>query len=245
MRLALLTTALVVFAGSLMAAPKDSTPVTHGELGGLVRQYLLDHPEVIVDALEVMQRQENEKSSLKAADAVQKNRKQVYNDPLTPIVGKADALLTIVEFSDYNCSACKFMFTALDRLMKEDGDKVRLLVKEFPIFGEASEQMAAIGIAAYQIDKPKYQAFHSALMKAAGRTDDAKVDAALTFAGYNASEVRERAKQKDIAKAIEQNHALGQAMGIRGTPTLIIGDEVVPHALDYDTLKEKVEAQNK
>lgn len=239
-------TALALFflsASVSFAAPDASAPVTRGELDGLIRQYMLDHPEVIVDALEVMQRKEQEKSSAKAAEAVQENREIVYEDAMTPAVGDASAPVTIVEFSDYNCSACKFMFNSLERLMKEDKGKIRLLVKEFPIFGAQSEELARIGIAANKVDAAKYFAFHSAMMKTTGRLDTAKVDEALKTAGYDVKAVRDRASQKDVTEAIARNLALGQTMGIRGTPTLIIGDEVVPHALEFSDLREKVAEQ--
>jgi protein-disulfide isomerase len=236
----------VTLAFAPLAHAKDaSAPVTRGEMDGLIRDYLLDHPEVIVDALESMQRKEMEKASEKAAEAVKEHSKVVYDDKMTPVVGEAKAPVTIVEFSDYNCSACKFMFNTLDRVMKEDKGKVRLLVKEFPIFGEQSNELASIGIAAYQVDASKYFAFHSAMMKAPGKADETKVNAALKAAGYDAAKVRERAKADDVRQAIERNHALGQAMGVRGTPTLIVGDEVVPHALDYDGLQEKIAKQAK
>lgn len=229
----------------LVQAKASSAPVMRGELDGLIRDYLLDHPEVIVDALESIQRKEMEKASEKAIEAVKENSKVVYEDEMTPVVGDAEAAITIVEFSDYNCSACKFMFNTLERVMKEDEGKVRLLVKEFPIFGEESNELASIGIAAYQVNPSKYFAFHSALMKAPGKTDKVKVDSALKSAGYDTEKVRKRAKADDIRQAIERNHALGQAMGVRGTPTLIVGDEVIPHALDYDGLQEKISQQAK
>ena len=234
--------ALLILPASLAFAAPDA-PITRGELDGLIRQYLLDHPETIVDALESMQRKEQEVSSAKAEEAVQKHKDVVYDDSMTPVIGAAKAPVTVVVFSDYNCSACKFMFEALEQVMKDDAGKTRLLIKEFPIFGAKSDELASIGIAAYKIDGEKYFAFHAAMMKAPGRADAAKVDAALTTAGYDVQAVRDRATKQDIKDAIQRNHALGQAMGVRGTPTLIVGDEVVPHALNYSALKEKINEQ--
>lgn len=230
---------------SYAQAAEATAPVTHAELGGLIREYLMDHPEVIVDALEAMQKKEMERAASKASEAVVANKKIIYDDAFTPVIGAKNAPLTIVEFSDYNCSACKFMFGPLERLMKEDNGKVRLLIKEFPIFGAQSEALAALGLAAYQIDKDHYVEFHSAMMKSPGHVTEAKVDATLTEAGYTPQEVRARAAKDDIKKALARTQALGEAMAIRGTPTLIVGDEVVPHALDFDGLSAKVAEQLK
>ncbi len=246
MRLTILFLALcVTFSSAATADATRNKAVTRGELDGLIRQYLLDNPQVIVDALEGMQRQEMEKASAEAAKVVKENTQVVYSDAFTPSVGPKNAAVTIVEFSDYNCSACKFMFNAIDRLLKEQKGKVRLLIKEFPIFGAQSHELAAIAIAANQLDADKYFAFHSTLMREPGRLDANKIDAALTNAGYDPKAVRARAEKDDIKAAIARNLGLGEKLGLRGTPTLIVGDEVVPHALDFETLSTKVSAQSK
>lgn len=245
MRFLLLITLFLMPLSASYAGPNASKPVTQGELDGLIRQYLLDHPEVIVDALEGMQRKEMEETAAKASKVVSENKATVYEDALSPTVGSPKAPVTIVEFSDYNCSACKFMFNAIERVIKEQKGQVRLLVKEFPIFGAQSHELAGIAIAANILDPENYFVFHSALMKEPGRLDATKVDNALMAAGYDPQSVRVRAKEEDVMKAIERNLSLGEKLGVRGTPTLIVGDEFVPHALDFETLSSKVAAQAK
>jgi protein-disulfide isomerase len=245
MRFLLLIILVIMPLSVSYARANASRPVTQGELDGLIRQYLLDHPEVIVDALEGMQRKEMKEASAKASKIVSENTSAVYEDILSPSVGNPKAPVTIVEFSDYNCSACKFMFNAIERVMKEQKGQVRLLVKEFPIFGAQSHELAGIAIAANKLDPKNYFAFHSALMKEPGRLDATKVDNALMASGYDPESVRARAKEEDIMKAIERNLSLGEKLGVRGTPTLIVGDEFVPHALDFEALNRKVSAQAK
>ena len=236
--------ATLLAATPAFSATSPTAPVTHAEFEKMVHDYLVEHPEVIVEAVESMQKREEKKAGEKASQAVKTNQAEIYDGKDTPSYGdKATAEVTIVEFFDYNCGVCKNMFGALDKLAKDPTAKVRVLFKEFPIFGQPSEELAKIALAVNRLAPSKYYEFHSALMRLPGHADNDMIVSLLKSLGLDPVKVKEIAARPDIAAVIDKNHEIGEQLGIKGTPTLIIGDEVVPHALSFKEMIIKIVQQ--
>lgn len=232
---ALLTAATV----SLPVFAADDAVVHRNELPGLIKQYLMDHPEVIVEAVQQGEKRARDAQAKEAEAAVVRFKDQIV-DADAPSIGKADAKITVVEFYDYNCSACKFMFHAVDQLHKEGLGDTRVVFKEFPIFGEKSELLSRMAIAVNRLKKEKFFDFHAGMMKFKGHPEDAQIEALVNSIGLKISDVRKEADSEKVRAIIDRNKQLGSALQIGGTPFVIINNKVVPHALDYDGLKQQI-----
>ena len=223
---------------SFSALAADKTPVTHDELGGLVKEYLNKHPEVIVESVAIYQKNMQEAGIKEAGKAITDNKAAIYDNPAMPTVGDKSAKVTVVEFFDYNCSACKYMFTTIDKVMKGNNKDVRFIFMEYPIFGEQSEKISTIGLAVYALAPEKYYDFHSHMMAHKGSITVDEAKAYAEKVGIKKDVLEKEITNPKYAELHKANSALGDKLKIGGTPYLIIGGEPVPHALDEAGMNE-------
>lgn len=167
------------------------------------------------------------------------NEQAVMHDPNVPTIGNPNGDVTIVEFFDYQCSYCRKMHPHLMRLTKEDSN-VRIVLKDWIIYGQTSRLAAFLALAAKQQDK--YAETHAALMEVGGRLDHAKIRAAAIKAGLDLDKVDAdvKAHGSRYAALLDRNDGQADALGLRGTPGLLIGPFMVPGYLDYDQLTKVV-----
>jgi protein-disulfide isomerase len=218
----------------------DSDAVTKGELGGLVRDYLVKNPEVIVEAVAEYQKGMQQKGVEESKKAVSANKQAIYDNPFIPSVGDKNAKVAVVEFFDYNCSACKFAFKAIDAAMKGDHKDVRFIFMEYPIFGEQSVKIAKIGLSVYALAPEKYYDFHSHMMEHKGSVT---VEEALAYGdkiGVKRADIEKEMSKPKYEEIHKANADLGDKLKISGTPFMIIGEEIVPHALDAAGLNDYI-----
>lgn len=216
----------------------EENPVVHqNDIPKLVRQYLMDNPEVIIEAVQQAQEKAQEEEKKEAAAAVSKSKGRIFDNKDAPSLGKEDAKVTIAQFYDYNCSACKFMFQAVKKLV--DGGlpaDVRIVFMEFPIFGEQSETLGRYALAVNRLHKDKFFVFHSGLMGFKGHPTDQQIAELVTSLGMKIEDVKKEADSDKVRALIGMNKQLGQELRIGGTPFVIVNDQVTPHAMDYDSL---------
>lgn len=234
--------------GSVIAAT-DAAPRTSGggdneSIKTIVREVIAQEPQLILDSVQKYQMAEQQKKAEKANDALKDAavREQIFNNADAPNHGPKDSKRVIVEFFDYNCGVCKQMFKGLETLAKKDAT-VRVVFFEFPIFGETSDTNAKIALAVNRLYPEKYFDFHAKMMTNPARGTDAKV--ALGFAkalGMDADKVKAESEKKEVADILVANRALGEKLHVQGTPLLIIGDEIIPHALSPEDLEARVNA---
>ena len=237
----LLSLIVASFLSMFVAANSQAaTPLTDAEFDKRVRSYILSHPEVITEAILMAKEQEEKIELNRKKQIIADNYDSIYNSKNSVAVGPKDASVTIVEFFDYNCGACKMMFNGFEVLLLQDDD-VRVIFKEFPIFGEQSETLAKIAISVNRLyGKDKYYDFHSKLMKFQGRMN---VPMAYTIAsnlGMKVVDLEKEVAKDELSTIIEEDRKIAQALGATGTPTLILGDEFIPHALDISGLKQRI-----
>ncbi|MVZ97182.1 DsbA family protein [Sphingorhabdus sp. IMCC26285] len=195
----------------------------------LVRAYILDNPEIITEAVEILQQRE----TAKRLTSVQK-------EIATPFPGaesgnpKGD--ITIVEFTDYSCGFCRASVADVKRLLTDD-PQIRLIYRELPILSPASREAAAWALAAAR--QGKHQAFHDAMF-AAGPPNAQRIRAAASKAGLNLSAAENFVASAQAKREIESNLSIMQQVGFNGTPTFIIGDQILEGALGYEALKAAV-----
>ena len=199
------------------------------EIRKLVRDYLLKHPEILIEAMAEYRRRQREKQLLAARAAIKANRHALLRDKDSVVAGNPKGDITIVEFFDYRCGFCKRVKAHLDIVVKNDPN-VRVVYKEFPILGPASTYASRAAIASRKQGDDKYRAFHDALM-AAREVNPASVLAIAKQVGLDTAKLTKDMRDPKVGEIIRRNHELAEKLGIRGTPAFVIGDEMVPGAI--------------
>ncbi len=203
----------------------------------IVRDYLIQHPEVLIQSLTAYQEDQRVAQEQRRQQAVIDSRAALTQDPDAPVIGKPGADVTIVEFFDYRCQYCRRVVKSLRQLMEED-DKIRLVMKEFPILGPQSIQAARAALAS--VRQGKYVEFHFALMTEPGDMSDPHIRQIARTVGLDVERLQKDMQSPDIDAMIRRNHELARALDINGTPAFVIGNALVPGAVDLPTLKRLV-----
>ena len=209
---------------------------------GVVRDYLMKNPEVILDAIEALQQREKTAEAERARKALADNKAALFQNPADPAIGNALGDVTVVEFFDYQCGYCKAVMADTLRLVKED-PKLRFVFKEFPILGPASVVAARAALAAKA--QGKYLEVHNALMGHRGQLDEDTIYRLAKSAGADVEKLKKDMDSPEVMKVIATNQQLAEQLGIRGTPGFVIGDALVPGAIKLDEMKRLVEAARK
>ena len=231
-------TALILTpVGALPAAAE----MDRAEVEKIVREYLLANPEILNERIAGLQEREQMSAAEKAKTGIAQNKEALYNDGFSHVAGNPNGDVTLIEFFDYRCGYCRKVRADLVTLMEQDSG-VRLILKELPILSEASHEAAKAAIAAQNQGGDLYWKFHQAMLEADGLDSAAIYDIAAGV-GLDVARLKTDMEDPAVEKKIEQTHDLASKIGVDGTPAFIIGDKLVPGALDADGLKELVEAQ--
>jgi protein-disulfide isomerase len=223
-------------------AAETVMPAEKSVVEQMIHDYILQHPEIVSQALQSAQDKRKTQVEEVNRAAVAEKRNALLDDPMSLVAGNVKGDVTIVEFFDYRCGYCKQVEPALESLVHEDGG-IRVIYKELPILGSDSRYAAQVALAARR--QAKYGNFHTAMMAARGRIDQRSVLDIAASAGVDVDQVQTDLQAVEINDTIERNLALAQSLGIRGTPTFVIGDEIVFGAIDLATMKQKVATMRK
>jgi protein-disulfide isomerase len=229
--------AMLALAVPRLAGAADLTPAQRQAVEQVVHDYLLNHPDVLIEALQRAEGKLKSDAAAKAVKTLVSRRHEVFDDPATPVGGNPHGDATIVEFFDYQCPYCKRVEPDLESLMRQDS-KLRIVYKEFPVLGPVSVVAARAALAAVRQDK--YAAFHDAMMAATGHITDDTVYKVAASVGLDVARLKRDMAASQIASQISANLALAQALDIHGTPTFVIGREIVPGAVSIASLKKLV-----
>jgi protein-disulfide isomerase len=221
-------------------------PITNvGDVEKVIAKWVETNPEAIIQSVVAMQKQAAEKQQQDAQKNVVTKKSDLFNNKTNPTHSPKGYNVSLVEFFDYNCGYCKKAQSSVEELLKQD-KKVRIIFKELPILGASSTELSKVAIAVNIMDSSKYLDFHDALMKGNART---KEEAIKVASGLGIDEARLQKtltdKKSDIENQIKANQDLAAAIGIGGTPAFVIGEELIPGAVDLATLKDKIAAQRK
>jgi len=204
-----------------------------------IHDYLMAHPEVVLDALKAAQQQADAQATDQSRRVIATKRKELLDSPDDLVQGNPKGDVTLVEFFDYRCPYCKQVEPSLDALLKEDG-RLRIVYKEFPILGEASLYATHVALAARK--QGKYTEFHRAMMATKGDIGDETALNVATSLGLDINKLKADMSAPQIDKLIDTNYALADALNIQGTPAIIVGDTLIPGAVDLDTLRKNIAA---
>ena len=205
----------------------------------IMRDYLTKNPEILVEMTTELDKRQAAQQAEQQQKTISENAAALFRSPVSHTAGNPDGDVTVVEFFDYNCGYCRRALPDVVKLTNDDG-KVRLVLKELPIFGDDSEAAAKIALAA---DKQgKYFEMHQKLFSESGKADKEKGLRIAKELNLDMEKLQKDAESDDIKKALDEAKDLAQKLNLQGTPLFLIGDRVVPGAPDdlYDQLKAKV-----
>jgi protein-disulfide isomerase len=222
---------LTCIPGALAA--ESFTDAQKKEIGEIVRQYLIENPNVLLEVGQALDAQQKQAEAKQRESVLKSNASQIFRSPHDHVAGNPEGDVTIVEFFDYNCGWCKKSFPELVSLIEQDKN-LRVVLKEFPIFGGDSDYAAMAAIAARKQDK--YWELHSALFSHEGKITAEVVDDLAKKAGLDLDKLKADMKSPEVAQILSDNHALAQSLAISGTPAFIIDDKISPGYLPADSL---------
>jgi protein-disulfide isomerase len=245
MRLSLPALAAAALA-TMMALPAPAsaqgiTPAQRSEIETIIKEYLIKNPEVLQEAMAELEKRQAAAEAEKHRAAVKEHAEKLFNSARQVVVGNPQGDVTLVEFFDYNCGYCKRALADKLNLMKDDA-KLRIVLKEFPVLGDGSLQAAQVAVAVRMQDKTgkKYLEFHQKLLTGRGQADKARALAAAKEVGLDVARLEKDMASEEVRTTLQESFMLAEALGINGTPSYVVGQDVVVGAVGQTALKEKV-----
>jgi protein-disulfide isomerase len=198
------------------------------------------------DVMAELEKRQQSADAEKHRAAVVENKATLFSSPHQVVLGNPQGNVTMVEFFDYNCGFCKRAMTDMLDLIKTDNN-LKFVLKEFPVLGEGSVEAARVAVAARMQDAngKKYIEFHQKLLGSRGAADKMRALAVAKEVGFDMPRLERDMGSDEVKKTIEENMKLAEALGVNGTPSYVVGEEVVIGAVGLDTLREKISAERK
>ena len=238
-----LAAAAAVFLACAGAAPAQTfSDAQRGEIERIIKDYLIQHPEVLQEAMAELERRQEQEVAEKHKGAVKDNAQLLFSSARQVTLGNPQGDVAFVEFFDYNCGYCKRALDDMLALMKTDG-KLKVVLKEFPVLGPGSVEAAQVAVAVRMQDKSgkKYLEFHQKLLTGRGQADRARALAVAREIGLDMARLEKDLASAEVRATLEESMKLGEALGLNGTPSYVVGADVVIGAVGLASLKEKVE----
>ena len=247
MRLLPITAAALCLAVAAAPARAQSfSEPQRGEIERIVKEYLIAHPEVLQEVMAELEKRQSAAEVEKQTAGVKQHKEVLFNSAHQVTLGNPQGDVTMVEFFDYNCGYCKRALSDMLDLIKAD-PKLKVVLKEYPVLGPGSLEAAKVAVAARMQDASgkKYLDFHRRLLGSRGPADKAHALAAAKDAGFDMARREKDMASAEVRETLKETMKVADAIGLNGTPSYIIGSDVVIGAQGYDVLKEKVDAARK
>jgi protein-disulfide isomerase len=207
------------------------------EIEKIVRDYILQHPEVLMESVQSHRERERSETQKRSKDAVVAHHRELFDDASSPVAGNAAAEVTIVQFFDYKCGYCKRVSPTLSALL-EKHKNVRVIYKELPILGADSHTASRAALAAEK--QGAYAAFHRELMTLNGPMTPEAIEAAGKKLGLDLSKLKTDMNSKEVQGALMQNQRLASAIGVQSTPSFVIRGELISGAMDLSRFEQLI-----
>lgn len=236
------TTAPQIQKGS--PASKAFTEPEKRSIEQIVREYLIQNPEILIEMSSELERRQAEAQQLSFKAVIARNAEAIFRGQIGIVAGNPKGDVTVVEFFDYNCPYCKRALSTISKLIETDG-KIRLVLMELPIFGERSIGAARVAIAAKE--QGKYFEFHSELLKLRGQATEVTALRVAKRLGLDIKRLKQDMARPEVETVLNETNKLADILGIQTTPFFLVGDREIQGAPDnlYDLLIQKVAAIRK
>ncbi|KAA2235333.1 DsbA family protein [Salinarimonas soli] len=240
-----LALALALSTAPAGAQTAPFNPEQRRAIEGIVKDYLLAHPELLQEVFAELEKRQGEAQRTAQADALQSERARLLDSSRDHIGGNPAGDVTLVEFTDYNCGFCKRALGDIKAMIKSD-PKLKVVFKDFPVLGPGSVEAARVSAAArMQLKADRQFDFHTRLMETKGPVNGER---ALTLAkemGLDMGRLQKDMDGADVKESIQTNVMLGDKLGLTGTPAFIVGDEVIFGAVGLEPLRKAVDNTRK
>ncbi|MEM8576741.1 MAG: DsbA family protein [Pseudomonadota bacterium] len=239
-------TRLLALIAALWAGPalaldlEEMTDAERTAFGDAVRAYLLENPDVIFEAVAIMEQRQAAEAARADVELVAANRDGLFEDPRSVVGGNPDGDITLIEFVDYKCGFCKRAHGEVAKLLESDGD-IRLITKEFPILGDQSLLASRFAIAVRNVaGDDAYGAMNDALMEFNGDIAPPALRRLANTFGLDFEAIEVEMQSDEVTAQIRDTRALAQRLNITGTPTFVLEDEMLRGFLPYDQMQALV-----
>lgn len=243
MRLTLALVATLTASTAIAGGPGDMTEADRTAFREEVRSYLMENPEVIVEAMTALQAREDEAAAGRDLQLVEANKDAIYNSATDWVGGNPEGDITFVEFMDYRCGYCRKAYEEVEELVKSDGN-IRFVLKEFPILGEQSLLSSQFAISVRMLyGDDAYKKAHDALITLRGEATAETLARLATDLGHDPAAVAAKMASEEVKAVITANHDLASALEINGTPTFVIDRTMVRGYVPLDGMQQIVAEQ--
>jgi len=243
--LALAACLAAALPASLPASAEEFTPAQKTELGTFIRDYLVNNPQVLREAIEALDKQDKQKAAAAVQQTVTDQSGPLFNSAHQATIGNPSGTATLVEFFDYNCHYCKGALPDIAKLMKGDPN-LKLVLKDFPVLGPGSVDAAVVASAArIQLPGDKFWAFHQKLLGMHGPVGKTEALQVAKDLGLDMAKLQKDMENPDIKAGLQETMKLADALQVNGTPTFVVGQDLVVGAVGFDQLKDKVDSVHK
>lgn len=221
---------------------EDSKVFSKEQIETIVYDFIQKNPEVIISSLKSMQKKEYEESLKQAKLTIHNKQDQILgkDSGISLLAGNKDGDVAVITFLDYRCGYCKKGNSEIKKLIDKDPN-VKVIFKEYPVLGPLSQQLAKTALAVYIVDPSKYMQFHNALMDSREPSEQF-VQNTLKMLNIDHIKVKQAMKDPRLEKELKSVSDLAHELGVRGTPAFIIGDELIPGAIDSEAMLSRVNA---
>jgi protein-disulfide isomerase len=239
--LASLALGLAAFIFSTPLAADEFSASQKSEIETIIKNYIMKNPEILRDAIDELE------NRAKAAEADARNKLvsdtqgPLYTSPYQAVIGNQNGKLTLIEFFDYNCGYCKKMLPDIARLMTDEPD-LRIILRDYPILSDASVEAAQVAAAVRnQFKGEKFWEFHQKLLGSRGPVGKAQALAVAQALGADMDKIGKDMEAPSVKEGLDESDRLGRDLALNGTPSYVVGDEIVVGAVGYDALKAKLD----
>jgi protein-disulfide isomerase len=233
--------ALAAFSFTTPLAADEFSASQKSEIETIIKNYIMKNPELLRDAITELEAHDKTAADQAREKLVSDPQSPLYTSPYQAIVGNQDGKLTLVEFFDYNCGYCKKMLPDIVRLMKDEPD-LRVILRDYPILSDSSVDAAQVAAAVRnQFKGEKFWEFHQKLLGSHGPVGKAEALAVAQSLGADMGKIGQDMNAPSVKEGLDESDRLGHDLALNGTPSYVVGDEVVVGAVGYDALKAKLE----
>ncbi|KKC31138.1 hypothetical protein WH91_21195 [Devosia psychrophila] len=217
---------------------QDVAQIDPATLNPMIESFLMSDPKILQRMSVALDTTVRAEERAQAGGAIASMRDKIFNDPGQVVLGNPDGDVTLVEFFDYNCGYCRNALPDLATLLAEDPN-LRVVLKEFPILSNESIDAARVAVLVGE-SEVDYWTFHEALFTSRGQVDKSVALLAAADLGLSSVSLELDMNSEAVANKIQTSYEIAKALNITGTPTYIIGNEVIPGAIGIDELKTRI-----